>query len=325
MIQFDYFLLLAEELNFSSTAKKLGISQPSLSAYIRRLEKYFNTPLFIRTPKLALTPAGELVAKYGKKINAIYLRLEQELSSEEAGTPTSFTIGLARPLGSSRKKFVSLNRLNKQFPNCKFSIVEGSYGGTPASPPDLSLKKRLSEGKLDCVICQLSPMEKTEGHFIHLFSAPEYVIISKELREKYFPNGPDTHDNQGVDLLDFAPIPQIAHSVRGVTQLYINNYLTDHGKKGFIHSVINNPLTIYELVAAGTGWARTSWIFFPETISEEIEMFPIFSPPLHFDYYLLTREDIVQSPAQQAILQAIADFILQSFSESRNMYVHTNV
>ena len=52
------FICLSSDLNYAKTAKKLHISQPSLSRHIADLEKELGFKLFERAP-LALTPAGK--------------------------------------------------------------------------------------------------------------------------------------------------------------------------------------------------------------------------------------------------------------------------
>ena len=55
-----YFYAIAEALNFSHAAKKLGVSQPSLSMAISRLEKSLNAALFIRHRQgVTLTQPGQ--------------------------------------------------------------------------------------------------------------------------------------------------------------------------------------------------------------------------------------------------------------------------
>jgi DNA-binding transcriptional LysR family regulator len=64
-----YFVAVAEELNFTRAAERLGISQPPLSLQIRQLEKELGTPLFHRRARsIELTDAGKLLLEEARVI-----------------------------------------------------------------------------------------------------------------------------------------------------------------------------------------------------------------------------------------------------------------
>jgi DNA-binding transcriptional LysR family regulator len=62
-----YFLALAEELNFTRAAARLGLTQPPLSAAIGKLERKLGTKLLDRTSRrVTLTPAGAVLLEQGR-------------------------------------------------------------------------------------------------------------------------------------------------------------------------------------------------------------------------------------------------------------------
>ena len=67
-LNLEYFLAAAEELNITRAAKRLYISQQSLSNHISNLEKEFDVQLFNRTTPLTLTYAGRALKLRAKQL-----------------------------------------------------------------------------------------------------------------------------------------------------------------------------------------------------------------------------------------------------------------
>jgi LysR family transcriptional activator of nhaA len=64
-----YFLAVATEGGIKSASERLHISPPTLSAQIRELEDYLQTPLFLREGRsMLLTDAGRVVKQYARRI-----------------------------------------------------------------------------------------------------------------------------------------------------------------------------------------------------------------------------------------------------------------
>lgn len=85
----DYFLTIVETGNLTKAAEKLFVSQPSLSQYLKRLEKNLGAELFDRTASpLRLTYSGERYYQYAiqsKKLNENIRRELADISSSQSG------------------------------------------------------------------------------------------------------------------------------------------------------------------------------------------------------------------------------------------------
>ena len=80
--QLEAFVQVAEFKSFSQAAKKLFLTQPTISAHIASLEKELNVRLFIRNTKdVSLSESGERLYKYAHQIVDIEERIEQEFSN----------------------------------------------------------------------------------------------------------------------------------------------------------------------------------------------------------------------------------------------------
>ena len=70
-----YFLVVAQEGNFTCAAERLHLSQPSLSTQIKQFEESMSAQLFVREKSgVMLTPAGNALMPFAEQV----LRLREQ-------------------------------------------------------------------------------------------------------------------------------------------------------------------------------------------------------------------------------------------------------
>jgi DNA-binding transcriptional LysR family regulator len=93
------FVMVAELQNMSAAAEKLYISQPTVSQIISELEKHYGVRLFERYPKrLQLTPAGERLLSYARRVLSEFDHLERRMA--DSAQRDSLRIGATITVGS---------------------------------------------------------------------------------------------------------------------------------------------------------------------------------------------------------------------------------
>ncbi|MEV6532076.1 LysR substrate-binding domain-containing protein [Streptomyces sp. NPDC048448] len=93
--QLEYLVALARERHFARAAAACFVSQPSLSAAIRRLEHELGVPIVRRGRRYeGLTPEGEVVLAWAHRILAERDALHQELSALRGGLTGTLRLGI---------------------------------------------------------------------------------------------------------------------------------------------------------------------------------------------------------------------------------------
>ncbi|MFE4670348.1 LysR substrate-binding domain-containing protein [Streptomyces sp. NPDC056716] len=94
--QLEYLVALARERHFARAAAACYVSQPSLSAAIRRLEHELGVPIVQRGKRRyeGLTPEGEVVLAWAHRMLAEQDALRQELSALRGGLAGTLRLGV---------------------------------------------------------------------------------------------------------------------------------------------------------------------------------------------------------------------------------------
>lgn len=90
----SYFLEVAQSGNISRAAERLGISQPSLSIAMKRLESNFDTDLMVRSRKgVQLTRAGQELAQRGRSFLNEWRQIHAQVLQQKNTTSGLYNIG----------------------------------------------------------------------------------------------------------------------------------------------------------------------------------------------------------------------------------------
>ena len=120
----QYFVVLAEELNFSRAAERLHIAQPALSQQIRSLEKRLGAELVDRGRRpLRLTEAGSYLCTEARQILASYEKAELGTREIGLGMRGWLAIGFTR---SSMYSILppALKAFHRAYPEVELKLFE---------------------------------------------------------------------------------------------------------------------------------------------------------------------------------------------------------
>src|SRR5690625_2314241 len=120
----EYFVQVANHLNFTKAATVLHVSQPSLSKTIKGMEDDLGVPLFYRSfRQLELTDAGKALLQNAKHVLHAYENLTSELDDVMDLKKGEIRIGIPPIIGAA---FCSklISRYIDLFPYINVSLME---------------------------------------------------------------------------------------------------------------------------------------------------------------------------------------------------------
>lgn len=173
--QLKYFLVVAEERQITSAAKKLYIAQPPLSYQLKQLEKEVGVQLFVRTAHgIELTEEGKVFQKYAEKIVALSVSAKSQIHQIKEGELGKIRIGVISSCGGvvPNEQF---KKLVKYYPNVSFEIHEANTFG---------IVEQLQDGILDLGIVR-TPFNLEGLNFKDFHQEPMVAVTREEfLKEK---------------------------------------------------------------------------------------------------------------------------------------------
>lgn len=233
-----YFLVLAEELNFSRAAEKLHIAQPPLSRQIQELEEEIGAKLFHRTRrKVELTNAGKVFQNKAYQIleQVEQARISTRLSS--TGRQGEFRIGFT---GAVQDLIPTMQEYRKRYPQVGILLKHMST----AEQVDALNENRIDIGLVSQPVnsnkIQVVPIKKMD--FVAAFPEQHPLAAKHPLY---------LHDLANETFI---------MTTKSVGALYHDTFMNVFEKAGFTPKITiqaDNLHTVLALVTAGMGVTLT--------------------------------------------------------------------
>lgn len=206
-----YVYEVYKERSFTKAAQNLYISQPSLSARIKKIEEIIGEPLFDRsTTPLQLTEVGKVYIEAAEEITQIEQRVENYIN-DLAGLKTGNLAVGASTLFAAYVVPSLITQFNQKFPDVHIQLIEGNT---------VELEEMLGSNALDFVIdnyhydsilynkelyCEENILLAVPKHFAINEELGMYQLSYKNIKNKNYLN----QKYPAVPLGRFADLPFI--------------------------------------------------------------------------------------------------------------------
>lgn len=206
-----YVYEVYKERSFTKAAQNLYISQPSLSARIKKIEEIIGEPLFDRsTTPLQLTEVGKVYIEAAEEITQIEQRVENYIN-DLAGLKTGNLAVGASTLFAAYVVPSLITQFNQKFPDVHIQLIEGNTA---------ELEEMLGSNALDFVIdnyhydsilynkelyCEENILLAVPKHFAINEELGMYQLSYKNIKNKNYLN----QKYPAVPLGRFADLPFI--------------------------------------------------------------------------------------------------------------------
>lgn len=297
-----YIKTVADEKGISPAAKKLFISQPSLSQSVKRIETSLNVPLFRRTPRgLLLTPEGEEYYRMASRVLSLYSAFEENLQNIQELKTGTVSIGTT-PHQGLRMLPKFLAGFHIKYPGITVNVREGTAA---------DLQRMILSGEIDLALMREYGAEaslkniSTKGFFRTSFllllpsghPAGKHAFFKKDAPLPFL-------DPKWLRDENFL-LPDISHRLRQIVLEILRNAGIQTPKSNY-SSIYTETLAL--LASAGQGVAILPALNFSQyaflkapdcySIPEEYGTF--------WNISLITLKDIVLSRAATVFLEELS-------------------
>ena len=251
----DYVYAGYKERSFSKAAEKLFISQPSLSANVKREEKIIGYPIFDRSTKpIGLTEPGKRYIEMIQQIKTMQAEFTEYINDLDNLRAGNLILGGSSLYSSLIYPSLS-NRFTQKFPLIQINLKEANC---------IQLEKMLLYGEIDFL---LDNCELDRSTFLCKVFRREYLILAVpkalsvnntlekyQISEESICNQSFLNDDvPTVDLTSFQSVPFIMLNEENGTRIHAMELCHQNHFKPDILFELDQQMTAYTITCSGLG------------------------------------------------------------------------
>lgn len=166
------FITVAEKSSFSEAAKRLFVTQPTITSQVKALENELDTKLFERTTKkVEMTQAAKVLLAYAKDIVQMNDAARKEISQMESLSYGDLRMGCSLTIGEYYLP-AFLKRFNKAYPLIQIQVSIANSTQIMERIEDQVIDVGLIETRIEDDHIQMEPFLEDE---LVLIAPPDYL------------------------------------------------------------------------------------------------------------------------------------------------------
>lgn len=312
----EYVLEVYQEGSFSRAARKLFLTQPTLSISIHKVEEKIGMPLFERGKQsLELTDAGEIYIKKAKEIRNIENELKSQIDDLAELNSGEIHIGGTQYFNSYVLPPV-LSCFSARYPNISLQFTETSSDKLIEMLREGSIHLMFHCGEYDETVFTSQPVFQD----YLLLTVPDKFPINRKFREKSLsynmvvqkfylsPNCP------GVPLSEFSELPFLLLTQGNNLNERAFGLCKDAGFTPKIRMEIEQLVTAYRLSSYGLGGTFAPALLIRENPCSNMAYYKLNSPLTTRYFYAIVRKNSYIKSAISAFIHSFQE-IWKNYNE----------
>ncbi len=288
----EYFVTVAEELNFTRAARRLHVAQSGLSAAIRSLERELGLPLFDRTSKrVALTDAGAALLPEARTTLAAAQAARDAVDQVRGGLRGTLTLGTLTSVGILDLPAL-IGRFHADHPDVTIRLHAAPSGSA-------GLAQALVEGTLDAAFLSF-PGAPPPGLTVRTLASVSMLAL--------LPADHPLAQGHDVALADLADEPFVDSPVGYGNRAIVDHHLTAAGLQRHVSIEVTDVRTAADFVRQGLGVAVMPSFATPE-LDPHLAVLPLADPTLHWPFYAATPSTRRPSAVLRALLRLVDHYV----------------